>query len=82
MPLDPSIQKWYEKYDLLPPTVDDHGTEEEIAKNLVPIKPHRWVLEGNKLIGYSERGTFAQYIPTGYILTGTDKEGMPILKKI
>lgn len=82
MPIDDQTRKWFEKYKLAPPSSDSHGTEDEIAQNRTPIKPYKWVLEGNKLIGISEQGTFAQFIPTNYILDGMDENNMPKLREI
>lgn len=82
MPIPDSEREWYYKHKVAPPTSEGHGTEEDIARLRTPMKPHTWRLEGNKLIGISEEGTFAQFIPTGYILAGTDSQGMPKLRKI
>lgn len=73
---------YFRKLDVPLPTVEQHGTEEDVRANLKALKPHTWKLEGNQLIGITETGRFAQHIPTDYILTGTDSAGMPILQKI
>lgn len=65
-----------------PPVAIPHMTEEEIQKNMKELKPNSWKLEGNKLIGETEFGPLVQFIPTDYILTGTDDKGLPVLKKI
>lgn len=70
------------KLGAAPPVAIPHMTEEEIAQNMKPLKPNTWRLEGNKLIGETEMGPLVQFIPTDYILTGTDDKGLPILKKI
>ena len=70
------------KLNVAPPTVITHTTEEDIAKNMKQLKPNQWRLEGNKLIGETEMGTLVQFIPTDYILTGTDDKGLPILKRV
>lgn len=70
------------KLDVPLPTVEVHGTEDDIRNKLNSFKPHTWHLEGNLLIGYSEMGKIAQTIPTDYICHGKDSNGMPILKKI
>lgn len=72
----------YEKWGKLPPTVEGHGTDEDIRNNLKKLVPSSWRLEGNKLIGQTEFGELVQTIPTDYICHGIDKEGLPILKKI
>ena len=64
------------------PTVQTHGTEEDITKSLTPLKPHSWRLEGNQLIGQTEMGELRQTIPTDYICRGTNDQGLPILEKI
>ena len=73
---------WYKKMGVKPPTSEPHGTEDDIKSNLVPLKPKEWRLEGNLLIAETEHGTHAQTIPTNYILTGTDDDGLPIFKKV
>lgn len=72
----------FRKLDVPLPTAEQHGTDEDVAKNLQPMKPYKWELNGNELIGIAENGRFAQKIPTSYICTGMDSKGLPILKKI
>lgn len=59
-----------------------HGTDEDIRKQLTPMKITKWTQEGNKLIGESEMGKIVNPIPTNMQLSGTDKNGMPILVKL
>lgn len=73
---------FYRKLDVALPTADSHGTEEDIRKNLTPLKPYSWHLEGNQLIGLTDTGKFAQTIDPNYICKGIDSSGMPILEKI
>ena len=75
-------EDFYRKLDVALPTTSQHGTEEGIASRLVPMMPKEWKLEGNQLIAETENGTHVQTIPTDYILTGTDKEGLPVFKRI
>lgn len=70
------------KLGATPPTAQTHGTEDDIAQRLKPLKPNSWRLEGNKLISQTEMGVLVQTIPTDYICRGTDDKGLPILEKI
>ena len=70
------------KLDVALPTADAHGTDEEIRKNLKPLKPSEWRLEGNELIGMTDMGELRQTIPPDYICYGVDDSGLPILKKV
>lgn len=70
------------KLDVPLPTAEEHGTEEEIRANMKQLLPRSWKLAGNTLIGETEVGPLVQTIPTDYILTGTDKAGLPIFKRI
>lgn len=74
--------EWFKKHKLTPPETTAHGTEEEIQDRMVEMKPKRWRQEANKLIGQTELGEVVNFIPTDMMLTGTDKDGLPILKKI
>ena len=71
----------YAKWGVTPPTADPHGTPDDIKQNLNRLMPHKWHLEGNKLIGQTDMGTLVQYIPTDYICTGMDN-GLPKLVKV
>lgn len=82
MPLDPKVQKEFEKWKKTPPSVAEHGTEAEIKEKMTKLMPNSWRLEGNKLIGDTDVGPLVQLIPTDYILKGTDKKGLPIFEKI
>jgi hypothetical protein len=73
---------WYTKNNLTPPTTIPHGTQEDLDQQVMKLKPTSWRLEGNKLIGETEVGPLVNFIPPNYILTGTDENGMPKLKKI
>lgn len=70
------------KLDVALPTADEHGTDEEIRENLKPLMPYSWHLEGNKLVGMTDTGPFAQMIDPAYICKGIDNEGLPILEKV
>ena len=82
MPLDPRTRKLYDDWGVPPPTSEDHGTPDEIRANLRQATPTNWRQEGNKLICDTEFGTLVNHIPTHYILTATDKAGLPIFKKL
>lgn len=73
---------FFRKYGLSPPETISHGTEEDISERLKPSKPTNWRLEGNKLIADTEIGQIVNFIDPGYICTGTDNHGHPVLKRI
>ena len=80
---DPETIKWFGEQGLTPPSHTSHDlTPNDIARRVTPLKPRNWRLEGNKLIADTDWGPLVNYIPTDYILTGTDGRGLPILKKL
>lgn len=56
--------------------------ENPISEQIPKTVPANWRLEGNKLIFETPFGEVINFIPTGYICTGTDENNLPILKKI
>lgn len=82
MPIDPQTVREFERWGAAPPSSDSHGTEEEIASNMKRLLPNKWHLDGNRLIGETEMGPLVQFIPTDYILTGVDEQGLPMLTKV
>ncbi len=64
------------------PAREAHGTEDDIRANMKPLQPFNWRLKGNQLIADTEVGELSQTIPTDYILTGTDEQGLPVFKKV
>lgn len=64
------------------PTSQGHGTTDDIRQSLTKLKPNSWRMEGNKLIGMTEMGELAQFLPTNYICKGSDDAEMPILVKL
>lgn len=73
---------FYRKYKLDPPESISHGTEEAIRDKMEKLQPTTWRQEGNKLIGKTPQGELVNFIPTNYLLQGTDDDGLPILKEI
>lgn len=80
--MDRSTKEFFDRYQLPYPTKEEHGTEEDIRKNLVPAKVSKWHLEGNKLTATTDIGTSVTYIDPMYICKGMDDDGKPILQKI
>lgn len=76
------IARFYQKHGVAPPSRDKHGTEDDIKASMQRLKPNEWYLEGNKLIGRTDMGILAQYIPPDYICVGTDDNGLPKLQKV
>ncbi len=64
------------------PTHSAHLTDEQIQEHSKRLLPRSWKLEGNKLKGQTDMGELVLFIPTDYILKGTDSEGLPILEKV
>lgn len=65
-----------------PPQATAHVTEDELWANMRKLQPKSWTLEGNQLKGMTEQGLLVQFIPTDYILEGTDENGLPIFRKV
>jgi hypothetical protein len=73
----------YEKMGLKLPSSTSHNvTPEEIRARMKRLTTTRWRLAGNQLTCDTEMGELVQTIPTNYILTGEDSEGLPTFKKI
>jgi len=70
------------EHDATPPTTTPHGTDNEIRKNLTPLKATNWRMEGNQLIADTDYGRLVQRISTDVICKGTDKYGLPILEPV
>ena len=73
---------FFRKFNMPAPESISHGTIEDVTDKLEKVKPHSWRLEGNKLIAKTEIGELVNFIPTNYILTGEDSEGLPIFRKV
>lgn len=75
--------KWYDKMGRARPTHISHGINlDDIDQHMKKLQPNSWRLEGNKLIGQTDMGPLVQFIPTDYILKGTDDEGLPIFERV
>ena len=74
----------YEALGVAPPTVEEHGTEDDIAEKMKGQKnKHDWRQEGARLYCVAcpwEHATEPRFVD--YILQGTDANGLPILKKL
>ena len=80
---DDKTLSWFNRKGLTPPEHISHDISlDDISKKLKPLKPHSWRLEGNKLIAKTDVGELVNYIPTNYILVGTDKQGLPKFEEI
>lgn len=73
---------WYVKHNVTPPTVIQHGIEDDILSKLQPLKAKSWRLEGNRLIAETDLGPVINFLPTDVIMTGIDSNNLPILAKI
>lgn len=67
-----------------PPSHEPHGTESDIASAMAANRVrHDWRQQGPRLFCIAcplEHATEARF--TGYLLQGTDAQGLPILKKV
>lgn len=78
--------KFYLKYGVSPPTRESHGSTVDIEAALKEIQQssnHEWRQQGPRLFCVRcplEHGTEPRF--KDFILVGTDKKGLPILKRI
>lgn len=80
--LNDNEKEMYSRWGKAEPTHEPHGTADEIAENMIELRPTKWRQEGNKLIGDTKMGKVVNIIPTDVMLRGTDKDGLPILEKM
>lgn len=83
LPSDKELQ-WYDKVKQPRPSHEEHGVadtwESPLSEKLVRAHPTNWHMVGNVLHCDTEYGPFTQVMPTNYILTGTDDQGLPTFK--
>ena len=73
----------YSKFGVDAPSHDEHGSDEAIAAELGKKYIHDWRQQGARLYCIAcpwEHATEPRFVD--YILTGTDPNGLPLLKKI
>lgn len=77
---------WFERMGKARPTHLPHGVsdtpEHPLSEQLLRLNTKNWRLEGNKLMCDTDQGPLVQFIDPGYICLGTDKNNLPILKKV
>lgn len=74
--------QFFKDHDIDPPSHDEHGTEDDVRKNLKPLVTTNWRQEGGWLVCDTDMGTLKQRIPTNKILIGVDKNNKPLLQTI
>ena len=78
--------KEYERWHKAPPSLQQHDIEDTkehpLSEQLIPGNPTNWRLEGNELCYDTQFGPMRERIPTDWIMTGVDKNGLPIMKKV
>lgn len=78
--------KWFDKVQKVRPSHEEHGIsdtkEHPLSEQLKSGNPRNWTLKGNKLSCDTDFGPMTQVIPTDYILTGTDANGLPTFKRV
>lgn len=72
----------YQRWGVEAPSHDEHGTIEEIRERMVRASASQWHMEGNELVALTNHGVIRQRISTDYILEGTDKQGLPVFRKV
>ena len=77
-----TVEELYQELGLTPPESIKHLTEEELREKLKIDAHHSWKQEGNTLNCTCEIGPHTTNIPTTHMLTGTDEQGMPILREV
>ena len=86
MPQNKSWEINYEKLGLEPPEHIPFLTDEELEKEFAKIRKNTvhgdWKQQGNMITCYKCLTPHGDTIPTNFILEGTDKNGMPMLRKI
>ena len=81
--MDEKTNAWFRKQGKTPPEHISHEmTPDDIKDKVQPLKPTNWRQEGNLLKADTEMGELVQVLPTDRILTGTNDQGLPILKRI
>lgn len=81
--LDDKTRAWFEKNNLKPPEHIFHDlTPDDISKRVERAQLLEWRQEGNRLICKTNFGELVNHIPTDMMMTGTDKQGLPILTKL
>lgn len=76
-------QNWYQRNGVEPPEHIPHGVEEDITEKMKGTVHGAWQQRGNRLICTKcPNHHMTDPIPIDRILTGTDNNGLPILKKL
>jgi hypothetical protein len=80
---DQTTIDWFNRHGLTPPSHTPHGvTPDDIGDKLRPLKARSWRLEGNRLIAETDMGQVVNYIDPAYIMTGIDKNNLPVFKRL
>lgn len=77
-----TVEELYQELGLTPPESIKHLTEEELREKLKIEAHHSWKQQGTMLFCNCEIGHHTTNIPPTHILTGTDEQGMPILREV
>lgn len=75
---------WYDRHGKARPEQATHGEdtwEHPVSEKLEKSQCTNWHLEGNKLTCDTNNGKLVQFIPTNYVLDGTDN-GLPRFKRL
>lgn len=76
--------EWYDRHGKQRPIHAAHGEdtwENPASARLERLQCTNWRLQGNKLTCDTNNGPLVQFIPTNYILDGSEN-GMPKFRKI
>lgn len=83
-PPTPRSNEEYGAWGQPPPESTPHGTEADIEAHLKSQfgRGHLWHQQGNVIFCTSCPFRHGASVPTNYLLTGTDKKGLPIFKRL
>jgi len=74
---------WFDKHGHARPEHAEHGSADDISKNLKSVNARNWRMRGaGLLVADTDMGELVQMIPTDYVCHGTDDEGHPVLAKV
>ncbi len=80
---DQKTLDWFSRHGLTPPAHTSHGvTPDDIRAKLEPLRARSWHLEGNRLVAKTDMGDVVNYIDPAYIMTGVDKDNLPVFKRL
>lgn len=77
--------KWYKYKGVKPPERQSHGVTEDNVEELIKLQndhAHKWIQQGNYIKCFEGKNEHGKNIGVYKRLTGTNKDGSPILVDI